>query len=141
MDRDDIAAFAFFAGIPVVGAATTIALEKAVTKYGHVFQHHFQAEFGVKNMALLGVIGAIQNIASLFLGFVLLNDNDSRALSATKMVIAHIITAGTLVGLTTLAAKTNLIASRLTVFAGIALVTGSLITNLFSVLIMMKISD
>jgi hypothetical protein len=137
MKREDIIMLSFFTGTALLGAAATIAIEKAVTKYGHVFQHYQSyAQLGVKNAALLGVIGSIQTCASLFFGILLFKAYDKSAIRIAKLVFAHTITAGTLVGLTALAAKTNLFANRLTLFAGIALLANSLIINLSSLYIL-----
>lgn len=129
MDRDDIVFFSMFFGIiPTVGAATTIALDKVVTKYGHSFM-----QIGPRSTLLIGTIGAVQNLGALILTiFISMSNEDAMGEHEWIAFLAgSTITAGILVGVTALAAKVNLISARLSLFAAAALIIKSFIENGF----------
>lgn len=120
--------------ILTLGAATS-TLSKVV---GHIIGHSISKyEFGINSTPLFATIGAIQQILPFIISGILRENlyqshkyNTSRELIKKRInIIAHVISAVLLVGLTGLAAKTNLIASGLTLFGGSFLCTASLLTN------------
>ena len=114
--------------IPVVGAASAIIMEKAANKYGHTFM-----KIGPTNLFLIGIIGAVQNLASVIFTLLYSMENDVKYNSKRfiiTMVLGHALTAAALTALTALAAKVNLISARMTLFGAVALTATSLIGDL-----------
>ena len=123
MAKDDIIVLAMIGMIPVVGAATTVALEKVVTKYGHSFM-----QMGPKSTILIGTIGAVQNLAAIFfsISIFLIFDEDYDH-KWIHLLVGSTIAAVMLFGATALAAKVNLISTRLSLFTAAALMIKSFI--------------
>lgn len=130
MTKGDYIVAGLLGCVPVLGAVTTIALEKVVTKHGHSFM-----QMGPKNVLLLGAIGAIQNSAALIFSLLLnpfINDDEERPV--ITLLAGSAIAAGVVVGLTALAAKVNLISARLSLFAGGVLIVTSLTENMMTLM-------
>lgn len=142
MDKGDWMIAAAVGVIPLVGAASAVIMEKAATRYGHTFM-----KFGPTNPFLIGIIGAVQNLASLIFAIVYssLNNEANEKIGSRKLIVAmvlsHALTAVTLTALTALAEKANLISARITLFGAAALTATSLIENLAFVFTLRKINN
>ena len=111
-------------GVPaVLGAISTVALEKVTTRWGHAY-----TQFGIKNTALVATIGAIQNVA-FFTLVSLVNDKINKKYELISLCAINLSVGAAVVGLTALAAKTNLIPNQLGLGAGLLLS----VTNMLSV--------
>lgn len=123
MDKNSIIALSVIGFVSAMGAVTTVALDKVVTKYGHSFM-----QIGPKSVLLIGTVGAVQNLAAMILSVILiLTVDEMEEHEWIAFLAGSTITAGILVGLTALAARVNLISARLSLFAGAALVFKSCI--------------
>jgi hypothetical protein len=120
--------------ILTLGAATATASKAAVDVFGHSISKY---ECGINSTPLLATIGAIQQLAPFFITEFLNEDVhkknkhnvSEKRKNIQNHIVAHVISAAVLVGLTGLAAKTHLIASGLTLFGGAVLCTSSCLTN------------
>ena len=128
MDKDNIVFLSFLGIIPAIGAATTLALDKVVTKYGHSFM-----QIGPKSALLIGTIGAVQNLAAMtFSIIILVTSKNIETHEWMAFFIGSTIAAGILVGVTALAARVNLISARLSLFAAAALIIKSYAENVMT---------
>ena len=137
MNKDVIGGFLIFGINPALGAATTLALDKVVTKYGHDFM-----QIGPKSALLIGTMGAVQNLAAMILScIILIIIVDADKHERITFLAGSTITAGILVGVTALAAKVNLISARLSLCAAAALIIQSCIENVITLYAMEELES
>lgn len=117
---------AFFLGsFPIAGALSALAIQQTTTRFGHSFM-----QFGPSNLYLIGTIGAVHQLATLF--FTILFD-EKKTNRGTQFFLLGTLPSAGIIALTGIAAKVNLISARLSLFAGAMLGVTSII-GLFALL-------
>ena len=127
MDRSEFLNIAGLITAPsVLGAASTIAIQKVAAKYGHTF-------LPVGPAHLVGLIGAIQNLMGGVLSVLMTMKFDKTKGFGPRtvgcIVLGHILSSAILVGMSASALKMNLISSRISLLAGGVLCATSIIEN------------
>jgi hypothetical protein len=110
----------FYAMVPALGGGAIIGAARLGMKVG------YRLLDGLENSLYFGVIGAVNQLASLLL-YAAIEKNDS---SFKEYLFAHTIIPIALLGITALAAKVNFIAFKLSLFGTMALFSTGLVGNL-----------
>jgi len=116
--------------VAVIGAIVTTTAHKTVPYLGRAIIYVGQAlahgnPTGINNTALVGLIGAIQAGAALAFMFLRQKKSGSYEENINNLIKGNVITTGALVGLTALAVKTNLIASKVSLLGSLFLLLSS----------------
>lgn len=120
---------AILVGIPTVGCASAILSANVVLPYlGRSFM-----QVSPHSMLLVGIIGAVHHFASVIFSDVLFAENSSKVFNLRPLFLGSVVSSAFFLGLTTLAAKVNLISGGLSLVGAGALVITGVVGNILLV--------
>jgi len=123
MDKTEII-LSGIAAYVALGATSAVIMGQTASKYGHTFM-----QFAPSSRLLLGTLGAVQNLTALIFISALGLRKNNRDWDWQAVLTGHTLAGATVLALTALAAKVNLIAARLSLFAAIALTVAGFVEH------------
>jgi hypothetical protein len=119
MTIQDLKELGVLAVIPTLGGAAANLAATIATRFGHTFL------VGSQSALLIGTIGAVSNLASIVLSFILDSDHSMKRIAAI-----HVIVPVALSGIIAAAAYMSIIAARLSLLGTILLISTTIVGNL-----------